>query len=145
MRLSSIDIDIALNGRIGRPGKTCGLLPRASYWALRMAIAASESGTACSRFIFIRRAGMTHAAVSNETSSHAMLRTSEVRHAVRMVSVSALDAVVSIPTSLVMNWGSSRYSMAAWCVRGLPTFFGLGSMRSSQPFQRAGFGLSGSI
>jgi len=51
--------------------------------------------------------GTVHVAVSNETSSHVILRTSPDLAAVKTVSRKALDAVVSTSASRVIRAGTS--------------------------------------
>jgi hypothetical protein len=72
-----------------------------------MRSACSPSGTSCGFCIFIRLAGTRHVALENSISSHVMCKTSEVRAQVKMVNISARDAVVSISSSFVQKAGKS--------------------------------------
>ena len=107
MRRMSIAIAIVESGGRGRPGNTKGFLPRPVIWSPKRRKACSLSGTSCGFCIFIRAPGTTHVALGNEISSHVACKVSLVRAQVRIVNISARDAVVLISASRVQKAGNS--------------------------------------
>ena len=61
------------------PGNTSAPPPVTSRASFRIATACVDSGTACSRFIFMRLAGMRHTPASRSISAHAAWRSSPGR------------------------------------------------------------------
>ena len=70
-----------------------------------------DSGTRCSRFVFIRPAGMRHSRASRSISFHSAPRTSPLRHAVstRNSNASAVAGSAPDPRTLVVQvWDASQ-------------------------------------
>ena len=77
--LGSVDAEIAFPLRIGN---TSGVPSPSVRAASRISTARRQSGTRCSRFAFIRRAGTVHTRPATSISSHVASLTSAERAAV---------------------------------------------------------------
>ena len=89
------------------PGKT-NSLRREAPSSFSTATARDESGTRCSRSLFMRSAGTTHSRSPKSNSFHRAPRASPVLAAVRITNSSARGVIPSLWRNLTIKPGSSR-------------------------------------